>query len=328
MKEGIMKMKIVLFLLLVFAAFCLLSSTAEAGRGEPGSLLFFPYYDTYKSSINVVSITNTGDELLDVRIVFVDGDECSPTDFYIQLTPYDTFTFLTKALLWPQEEAGFIYAYVVENPGTYDEKDADYLIGQEFVISNWEGGLVNFALNAVAFQCLNPTPDGKLKLDGVEYSLAPRRVYFPRFFGQSTYFSSMLLLVNLTGGQYFTTYTYYLVFNDNEIPFSIARKHDCWDMMSLSAVSGVFTNTYLLSTNHDPAEPMGFATFVETGFGHIEEVSVTNPDTGVTIDNPCMYAVLFETVCGIGYGLVDLPFYVTDPDYDSGMFWSTDPSGG
>ncbi|MHC4942182.1 MAG: hypothetical protein ACYTG7_04110 [Planctomycetota bacterium] len=321
-----MKMKIVLFLLLLFAAFCLLSSTAKAVRELPGSLLFFPYYDTYKSNINVVSITNTGNELLYVRIVFVDGEECKPTDFFINLTGYDTFTFLTRAL-WPVEESGFIYAYVVEDHATEKERDADYLIGQEIVIGNWGGILANFTINAEAFQCIKPNPDGKLKLDGYEYSLAPRKVYFPRFFGQSALIPSMILLINLSGGQYFVTDTRYIVYNDNEVPFSLAKKYDCWEFLPLAAVSGVFNNSYLVTTTHDAAEPLGFATFVETGFMELWESFTFNPDTGATIDNPCMYAVLFETIGGLGYGLADLPFYITGPDYNSGMFWSTDPSG-
>jgi hypothetical protein len=323
-----MKMKVITVITLTCCALCLLSIEASADRENPGSCLLFPYYDSADIGLTIITISNTGAKSIDVRIVWVDESNCSPDDVWIKLTGYDTFTFTSKSLT-PYKSSGFIYAYVVDQSFSKKEIDADVLIGQEIVISNWDGHIVNFSLNAVAFQCLdNPNQDGMIQLDGTEYSAAPKTLYFPRFFGHNYFFNSRIVMINLTGGQYFTAQLEWLVYNDNEVVFSMTDKIDCHEIKTLTDVSPIFSNTFLQSTSHDPSEPQGFSTFVETGTFQITGRKAWNDNNSVQIDNPSVYAVLIEGIGNFGFGTADLPMQVEDPKvYNHGMLWSTSPDG-
>jgi hypothetical protein len=225
---------------------------------------------------------------------------------------------------------GFIYAYVVEKYGSELEKDADVLIGQELLLSLWGDMMVHSSVNPVIFQCLGVVgpPDGKLRLDGKEYTAAPRKLYFPRFFGQDAFFRSRLVLINLTGGMYFDATAKVLCYNDNEYVFSATTSFDCWEMRDLDDVSNIFTNQFLLSTNHDIGEPAGFSSFIETGMFNIEGSVAVNPSPYVVIDDPSIYGVLIEGIGAMGYGTSDLPMQIEDTSkFVNGMLWSTDPYG-
>lgn len=323
MKRKYLTLTIAVSLLLI-----LFTSPAAALRENPGSCLLFPYYDHSKSSLTIVTIANVSSEPEWIRIVWIDGSDCYPKDWYIRLTGNDTFTFMSHALNPVSGTSGFIYAYVVKTYNSELEKDADVLIGQELVLSLWGDMMVHSSVNPVIFQCLNVQQDGKLRLDGKEYTAAPRKLYFPRFFGQGTFFRSRLVLINLTGGTYFDVEAHVICYNDNEYAFSAFMTFDCWEMMDLDDVSNFFTNKYLLSTNHDIGEPAGFSSFVETGMFNIEGAIAINPSPYVVIDNPSIYGVLIEGIGAMGYGTADLPMQIEDTSvFVNGMLWSTDPYG-
>jgi hypothetical protein len=310
----------------------LLASVASAQREYPGSCLVFPYYDTTGSAFSIHTITNTGPADEYVRIVFIDGQDCKPRDFWIKLTGKDTFTFMASALLPGPPGTGFLYAYVAEAFGSELEKRADVLTGQEIVFGIWGNpgapkSLVNFTVNALIFQALDLNPDGKLHLDGSEYTQAPATVLFPRFFGQGGMFQSRMILINFTGGQYFIAYATVMLHNDNEQAFKDQIKFDCHEPMPLLTMSGGTANAFLLGTAHDPAEPVGFAGAVETGTLEITGSYAVNIDGTVTIQPACVYGVLVEGMGALGYCMADLPFHIDDPAYKFAMLWSTDPSG-
>jgi hypothetical protein len=304
-------------------------ASASACR-NPGSLLLFPKFQTDAKNLSVITITNTGPEDIIIRIVWVVFDDeyyhCVPFDTWVELTRMDTFTFMDDALFF-ENARGFSYAYVVDDYFSEAEQDYDYLIGQEIVWSNSGDSpdyVVNWGANAVAFEALDVNGDGLLELDGEEYTLAPSKLFFPRFFGQPSDnypdhpFRSFLVFVNLTGGKFFGVTTKMMVFNDNEIPYSVTKQFPCWYWTKLKYVSGVFENEYLMGTDHDEDEPVGFADYTETGWFHMYGLQAYY-DT-VTISNPSIYAVLIETVGG-EFGAADLPWQVEDPDFDKGSLY-------
>jgi hypothetical protein len=324
-----MKFKLMSILLLVCLFVGFNANDAQAARENPGSLALFPYFDTTGTAFSIFSLTNHSADDIAVRIVFVEGKSCIPKDLYIKMTGKDTFTWLADAV-FPQGFTGFIYAYVVEEFGNRSEVKKDVLTGQQHVLGSWNGRPVNWSVNAAIFQVIKGVDgDGKLKMDGIEYGLAPTTVYFPRFYGQGGFFESRVVLINLTGGQFFDVSVKGLIFNDNEVPFSKEFIHDCHEVVPLSGFSAATTNAFLLGTAHDPAEPLGIAGIVETGFLEITGNQAFNPDNGVVIDNPSVYAVLIESLGNTyGFGYADLPFSIETVDYPNGMLWSTDPFGG
>jgi hypothetical protein len=323
-----MKTRWTALIALACLAFVMCPDHASALQLKPGSCLLYPYYDTTPNSMTVISTTNVGNTDVWVRFVWIDDETCDPYEHWYPLIANDTYTFMTKAVK-PYNNRGFMYAYVVENFYSDLEVDADVLIGQATVFTVWDGNLSHFSMNASSFQCLGPpTKDGKLHLNGNEYTGAPKEIYFPRFFGQSSLFKSKLILINLTGGKYFTAAVSMLIFNDNGVPFSQTFNIDCWDMENLEDISGVFSNAFLLGTAHSSNEPFGFSNVVETGTLRVKGLSAWNPDNLYTIDDPSLYGALIECLSGLGFGTADLPFQVEDlQHYHNAMLWSTDPYG-
>jgi hypothetical protein len=316
----------ILLLLCLFVGFS--ANDAQAARENPGSLAFFPYFDTTGTVFTIFSLSNVSADSIAVRIVFVEGKSCIPKDIYIKLTGFDTFTWLADAI-FPAGFTGFIYAYVVEDVGTVSEVEKDVLTGQQHVLGFWNNRPVNFSVNAATFQVQKGVNgDGKLKLDGIEFGLAPTTVYFPRFYGQSAFFESRVILINLTGGQFFKVRVKNVLYNDNEVAHSQVFDSDCHEVVPLTAFHAAASNAFLLGTAHDPAEPLGFAPVVETGFLQITGELAHNPNNGHVIDNASVYALLIESIGGTyGFGYADLPFTIETADFPNGMFWSTDPFG-
>jgi hypothetical protein len=322
--------------ILLVAVFCLalgvFSYDAVAGGRNPGSCLLFPYFNTYPGNLACMTITNTGEEDVAIRLVWIDCCFCSPEDQWIELTAGDTFTFLDYAMN-PESEMGFMYAYAVESVGSTFEKDFDFLIGQEFIFNTWalQYKEVSYGINAVPFMALSITADGLLRLDGTEYEAAPSEIFFPRFFGQDNYmFFSRVILISLTGGQFFQQQANVLVYNDNEQAFSSTVLFPCWALLNLTEVSGATSEINLLSSNHDPLEvwdgnplPTGHK---KSGWIKFMGDWAWNATTTFVIDNPSMYAVLLESVGG--HAAADLPWQVEDAGtFDNAVLWSTNPWG-
>lgn len=333
-----MKFKGLAILTVACLALGMLSFDASADGREPASCLLFPYYSTTQQGFAVITITNTCVDLDDVyvRLVWVDNVTCTPEDQWIKLTCGDTYTFIDWAQNPESNTSGFMYAYAVEGIGSTKEIDFDYLIGQELVFQQWVGPqqnpIVSYGINAVPYEALAPDGDGLLKLDGAEFEGAPSEVYFPRFFGQQgQVFQSAVILINLTGGQWFWQQANVLVYNDNEQSFSTTVYFPCWAFVPLTAISGATTEQFLLTTNHNPLElwdgdPNPLNNHKKTGWIYFQGDWAWNPQTTFTIDNPSLYAVLVETVGGIS--AADLPWEVEDTAvYNNAALWSTNPWG-
>jgi hypothetical protein len=325
-----MKFKALAILAVVCVVAGAFSVDASAGADRnPASLLLFPFYNTEGPNLAVITITNTCPDPVWVRLVWIDEDDCTPEDQWIYLTGYDTFTFLDRAMN-PEPERGFMYAYVVEANQSVNEVAAECLIGQELAFQNWDGtqGLVDYGINAVGFHAIQLVPDGKLHLDGVEYSLAPKTIYFPRFFGQDGFFQSKVFFVNLTGGKFYNALVNILVFNDNEYSTSTTYEFPCWYEVDLIDVSG-FTDEAVLEAsmqnplelwdgNPNPNDPHKNTGWIEMT-GDFAYYFINQ------IDYASFYAVLVETIGG--YVAADLPWQIEDGvNYINGMLWSTNPS--
>jgi hypothetical protein len=337
MRGGFSEMKSQGLLIVAIAclAFGVLTFDAQADGRHPASCLLFPKYDTGTNHIAVMTITNTCDDTVYVRLVWVDRETCTPEDQWIELTAGDTFTFLDQAMNPEFDEQGFMYAYVVESIGSKIEEDADCLIGQELVFQAWPTNL-NWGINAVPFEAKNLVKDGKLHLDGVEYDCAPYKLYFPRFFGQGlnagVQVDSYMVLINLVGGQFFEQQADVLVYNDNEQAFSSTVYFGCWDLFKLEDVSGATKATNLFSSKHDPLELWDgnnnpLVDHVKTGWIILESDWVWNPQTSFVHDDPCLYGVLIEKIGG-SLSAADLPWQVEDPAVNKhAILWSTSPWG-
>lgn len=328
-----MRFKGIAILAVACVALGVLSYDASADGRNPASCLLYPYFNTNPGNLAVITVTNTCPDTVHLRIVFISEDnDCMPKDYWRTLTGYDTFTFIDSGLN-QKPMTGFLYIYVVEAYGSKAEKEADCLIGQEFVFGQWFPlqPLVNMGINAVSFEVVQGVNgDGKLQLDGVEYDQAPSAVMFPRYFGQiPPLFQSFLILINLTGGKYYEANIGFRIWDDSEHEFSDQIQIPCfWFGPLLTAVPDV-TEGHLQLTSTDldelydgnPPPPVG-PPHKKTGwmwvYGINSHYFINN------FDNPGIYGVLVEQI-GAGFG-GDLPWEVFGT-VNNAMLWSTSPNG-
>ena len=328
-----MKLKALAILAVACLALGALSYDASAAGQDPAACLLFPYFNTNAGNLAVITITNACADDIVVRLVFINEQSCFPVDRWIELTGYDTFSFVDSAMN-AYGQRGFLYAYVVGAYGSILEHDGEKncLIGQEVIFSAWPvipGAIVDYSINAAGFKAIKVTADGKLKLDGIEFEKAPDTLLFPRFFGQDPIFQSQIVLINLTGGQFFIHQANGLVYNDNEEAFSFPVHFNCWNIYPLSVFSPWTTEIFLKSTNHDPAELFdNVGNNKETGWIYLKGDWAWNPTTTYKINHASLYGYLIEAINGIASSGADLPWQMaSDPNYKNAMLWSTDPEG-
>jgi hypothetical protein len=270
-------------------------------RRRPGSLLLFPEYDNRGATQTYLTLTNTNcDEqsgTVRVRLHYVDAEDCLKNDFTVTLSPCDTWTAITEAHD-PNSQRGFVYAYCQSIDGA--PIAFDHIIGNEIVFDG--AGTLTYGIDAVSFRAMvaegQPTDldgDGIRDLDGLEYAEAPDRLLIPRFLGQDPasegIYHSELVLINLSGGKQFTTIVDFLIYNDDEETFSASYSFYCWDKAPLAAINAVFLQEFLVTTQHDPLEILGFPAR-ESGWFRID--GHTASSTAETITDPAVYAVLVE----------------------------------
>jgi hypothetical protein len=302
----------------------------ERNRRNCGSLLLYPEFDNRAAKLTLVTITSAccDDDPSGswVEFRFINKDNCLEANFSKQLTPCDTFSFLTSSLN-PNQTQGYMYAYAKTPPSGDPTNPSgtpqvyNRLIGQLLMIDGIEQ--LDYSLNAVSFRGIGDefTPnddddDGIRDLNGPksstpEYEEAPDQILIPRFLGQDEPFSmsgsyqSELILIALSGGAQFTTTIDVLGYNDNEDPLSSQYSFYCWAKPKLTDVAPFSRETYLdsLPTNN-PNEILG-ATTRESGWLRIDGL-VANSFGPETIQDPAVYAVLVERFGG--YAAADLPF--------------------
>jgi len=258
-------------LLIAGAASGLGSQAAANSLDQPGSLLLFPVFDNSRLSAYTITVTNTNSDMtqlgnllagtVDVEFVYIEQSDCLEFNRTRRLTPNDTITVLTR-FDNPNDQRGYVYVFA-KSPTT----------GQA-IVWNWLEG-DSTALGAIPIIAADLPPvvykapgvqgsntdldsDGIRDLNGSEYEVSADELHIPRFVAG---LHSSLILINLTGGPAFTAVANFLAYNDNEEVFSGQVSFDCWDRRFLDDISGIFTNDFLLSTNHNPNESaFGFET--------------------------------------------------------------------
>jgi len=302
----------------------------ERNRRNCGSLLLYPEFDNRLAKLTLVTITSAccDDDPSGswVEFRFINKDNCLEANFSRQMTPCDTFSFLTSSLN-PNQAQGYMYAYAKTPPNGDPTNPSgtpqvyNRLIGQLLMIDGIEA--VDYSLNAVSFRGIgeefepnDDDDDGIRDLNGPksatpEYEEAPDQILIPRFLGQDQSFSatalyqSELILIALSGGAQFTTTIDVLGYNDNEDPLSSQYSFQCWAKPKLAEVAPFTLESYLdsLPTN-SPNEILGASTR-ESGWLRLDGL-VANSFGPETIQDPAIYAVLIERFGG--YAAADLPF--------------------
>lgn len=310
--------------ILVLGGAILLGTDVHAQqRGNPGSMLLFPEYDTRPGMESLITVTNANsapdaDILVEFRYIEVQtvGDSGSCGDVTClefnrieALTPNDTFTTLAT-FHQPSQGQGYLYV-IAEDPNQFlTPVSYNHLIGQITTIDGF--GALGYTVNGLSFS--SPLPegvptdldaDGRQDLDGVEYEAVPDEIHIPRFFGQGVGLDSELILISLSGGQNFQTVVNFLVYNDNEEVFSTEQSFRCWNKLPLLSVSGLFNNGFLQDfTNDDPSEVVG-APNLESGWMRISGALLIDDLTTTT--DPAVLAFLIEgsegeTSAGLPFG--------------------------
>ena len=281
--------KFLLGVALVFA--CAASGHAE---NRAGSLLLFPEFENSPGHQQIFTITNTHKtEPVVVEIIYISGDDCTEFNRNIELTPADTFSFLTRVHN-PDHLRGYAYAFAKEST-VGGPINFNHLVGSSFQITQ----LNQYALNPFVFEGVGAegtttelNGDGLRNLDGTEYSRAPDQIVIPSFFGQLPIFHSELFLIGLTGGGKFSTTVEFLVFNDNEEEFSCEYTFDCWAKVSPRNISYVFTTDFLANFgNDDPDEVYGLRG-IEMGWMEIDGAVASSQAT--SFQDPAILAFLRE----------------------------------
>ncbi|MBK7877394.1 MAG: hypothetical protein IPJ77_16930 [Planctomycetes bacterium] len=312
------------------AAFLGQAAFAQNTLSEAGSLMLFHEFDNRAGVANLITVTNTanGDattDTIDVEYVYrarvqrVGSQDvlvnCLETNRTRRLTPNDTLSLLT-ANDNPNYTQGYLYVFA-KSRSTGQAIKFDKLIGNNLVIDGL--GAFDYSVNPVVFKAgaalaagaaTDVDSDGIRDLNGNEYAMAADEILIPRFLGQSTRsgtsaagYTSDLILVNLTGGTQFDAILDFLVYNDNEEPLSAQYQFRCWSKSSLLSISGVFSNEFLLSTNHAVNEIPG-ANYVKTGWIRIDGNVAYSTNTQV--QDPAFLAVLVEKIGP--FKAADLPF--------------------
>ena len=289
------------------------------GQRRPGSLLLFPEFDNRAAAVSVITVTNVGigqPGVNDVNVEFVyrarydsSGNpvNCTEHNLTSLLTPGDTLSALTTVHN-PNQDQGFVYAFA-KDPFTGEPIVHNQLVGSMVVINGMMG--FEYSTNPFSFEGIgrpgsstDRDGDSLRDLDGVEYSQVADEILVPRFLGQGKLSDSKLILINLTGGSAFDASVNFLVYNDNEDVFSVEHEFHCWTKVSLSKLSGTFSQQFLSTfTNHNPNEILG-AGGVESGWFRIN--GGTANSVARAIHDPAILGVLIENLGS--YSASDLPF--------------------
>lgn len=329
-----------------------LASSALANGRNPGSLLLYPEFDNRRYDLTLVTVTNTNtgqnpdgsNGTVKVEFVYIgrygpDGQSlnCLETNRTETLTANDTLSVVTS-FHNPNHSQGYLYVFA-KDLVTGRAKAFNYLIGN---VLTMEGlAQLEYSMNPVSFKGFGDAngetdhdSDSVRDLDGDEYEPVADEIYIPRFIGstgpfganlQGSIYDSELILINLSGGTRFDSIASFWIYNDNEEVFSAEYQFRCWDRVKLYNINGVFTQSFLKTTNHAAGEIVG-ATDVESGW--IRVYGGTAFSTAESITDPATYAVLVERIGS--YGAADLPFesLATQTNGDllpTGIFG--DPSG-
>ena len=293
-----MTSKLFTSLALVGAACIGMSLNARAGADAPSSLLVYPIFDNTRGAISLITVTNTNAEAATrVEFVYINSVNCQETNLTRPLTPNDTITVNTK-IDNPNSQKGYVYVFAKNNSGQAIK--FDHLVGVQevfdaaildiFQVKPW-----NFKAGAALAEGANTDTspaDGHRDLDGTEYEAAPDHLVVPRFLGQGVLPGTTdLVLINLTGGALFDTLVDFIPYNDQEDAFSASFEFRCWIRVPLLAINGVFSNTFLLSTQ-SPTNTENVLGAFETGWYRFNGNIASSTSTSIL--NPALLALVLD----------------------------------
>jgi hypothetical protein len=269
-----------------------------AQRGKASSLLIFAEYDTRPGTLDLITVTNTDDGIaspsIRMRWDYTDGTNCSEFNRTETLTPADTLTVVAGAHN-PQFGQGYLVVYATDLMGMPIAHN--FLIGTSTLMDAF--GNNQYAVEPFGYLGIGDghftdmDADGVRDLDGIEYTQVADQYAIPRFYGQGPMFDSELILIDLTGGQGFATAVDFLIYNDNEEPFSQLHTFQCWTKASLLSISGVFSQLFLSSTIHDLNEIAGLGNpQQEAGWFRLDGNITFNPQT--TLLDPAILCLLVD----------------------------------
>lgn len=297
-EDAVLKIPICLRGLVAFA-FLLLAPSIQAQRGELASLLLFPKYDSGFGQINLVSVTNVDNgpySPVDVTWRYTVESSCSVVTKLETLNSNDNLTVMTSS------HAGVLARGYLEVFATNSSQQPivhNQLMGTSMIIDAFGGDsytIEPYSLKAIGTEVAGSLTDlngnGRLDLNGNEYDSVGESHMFPRFMGQSGIFNSQFVLVDLSGGQGYSTTVAGFAYNDNEEVFSFEHEFSCWEEVDLLAVSFLFDNGFLqTNTNHDPNEVFGVPA-IETGWVEIE--GVFSAGMFSAFQDPAIVALMIE----------------------------------
>jgi hypothetical protein len=319
---------------------------------QPGSVLIYPFYrveetvpDTAVSRDTLITVTNVNPDMelgpnglpngtIDIRFVYQDiHDDCLPFDQWERLTPYDTFSvMLSDYIPFHGLSEGWLYIHAVD-PKTGESLDFDFLIGHAVYFDS--DAMVFFSYNPLVYQAIPghglPTDldlDENIDLNGFEYQAVGDNQMYARFIG--TYTNAVdamktdLLLVNLTGGAFFQSSLKFLVFNDNEQAWSTSYDFWCWEVVPLDAFGELFTNEWLLNSNHDTDESLELFGNPEMETGWFRMDGDFAWSQAKSIDDPAFVSLLLEWYNG---RLLASPPFDNGKQQDNATLWSVSVHG-
>ncbi len=285
------------------------NATADSVRGF-GSLLVYPVVDNTRADLTLLTITNHSNSTsVIVEFVYINSTDCLDTNRTRTLTPNDTLTVDARADSGAASGGNTAvlngYCYVFAKNAAGQPLSFNNLSGAAVVL---EGGLASsyapdpIIYRAIPSQGATTNLDGDLyrDLNGTEYEQTADEIHIPHFIAAGAavkvYTSSPeLVLLSLTGGSNFQATVNFLVYNDNEEPFSAQANFRCWRRSPLNSYSGIFNNSFLATTNDSSAES---TLLLETGWYKVDG-NVTSSGSslpGGTASDPALIAVHINRV--------------------------------
>jgi hypothetical protein len=283
---------------LAISSLVALAPSALADGREPGSVLVYPLHRSAllnETVFNVVNVTNTnrvGSGETDVHFEYVNVADtatpflfadCNIADRVETLTPADTLSVLTSCHNGAQQAEGYIVVSA-RNPDLVDTYwSFNHLIGSEQIVSSG-GGM--YSVEALPFTSplaqgtdTDLDQDGKRDFDGNEYEGLPDELYIDSYIGA---LPGQIVLLTFLGGEYLVNVNF-IIYNDDEFQLSAQFAFSCWRRVPLSAISGYFFGTGLLTTPNDDDE-------LDLDCDGEEEVNtgwaIVRPTTALSITSP------------------------------------------
>jgi hypothetical protein len=210
---------------------------------RPGSVLFYPKYTSNPSAPQQgdtqVNMTNTNQTLdISIHLFLVDGSSCSVADFFINLTPNQTASFLMSDL--DPGVTGYIVGVATDGGPT----QFNWLIGSES-IRETDGRLATLQAIGVAKVSPGGVASGGegtaiLSFNGTEYERLPSSVGLDSFNSQVTDSTQVNLFVPasnlLSGIPDSTTRVFALLYDDVEHVFSTSISVACYTTFNVSSL--------------------------------------------------------------------------------------------